>query len=174
MNAFEIKLLPFGDDVSPRDLSILRHELTKRLPLLDLEIAILNNVAVPRRSYNPKRKQFLAAHFLKIAQTQSGNKVLGITNVDLYTPELNFIFGQAEINGKTCVISLNRLKQGALRLLFKGRMIKEAVHELGHTFGLRHCEDKFCVMHFSNRLADTDLKGEDYCNDCKHILNKSR
>jgi archaemetzincin len=34
----------------------------------------------------------------------------------------------------------------------------EAVHELGHAFGLTHCEKSRCVMHFSNSLQDTDFK----------------
>ncbi len=172
MKVLEFKLLPFGEDVSIRELNILSEELTKRLKIINPKITIANNVAVPRKSYNRRRQQYLAEHFLKIAHSQSGNRVLGITNVDLYTPELNFIFGQAEIKGKACVISLNRLREGALSLVFKSRMIKEAVHELGHTFGLIHCGDKFCVMHFSNCLADTDLKGEDYCGKCKTKLKK--
>lgn len=172
MKVLEIKLLPFGEDVSARELKILSEELTKRLKIINPKITIANNVAVPRKSYNRRRRQYIAEHFLKIAHAQPADKILGITNIDLYTPELNFIFGQAEIKGKACVISLNRLKEGALSLVFKSRMIKEAVHELGHTFGLRHCEDKFCVMHFSNCLADTDLKGEDYCGKCKRKLKK--
>ena len=43
--------------------------------------------------------------------------------------------------------------------LFRERALTEAVHELGHTYGLGHCPVSTCVMHFSNSLHDTDLKG---------------
>ena len=167
MQSYEISLLPIGDDISVLDLQILSKKLAKTFSVINPKITVLNCVEIPKRSYNPHRKQFLVDHFIKIISLSPGNKALGITTVDLYTPDLNFIFGQAEINGKSCVISLNRLKQGALRNLFVSRAVKEAVHELGHTFGLKHCLDKFCVMHFSNCLADTDLKGEDFCDICK-------
>lgn len=44
--------------------------------------------------------------------------------------------------------------------------MKEAVHELGHTFGLVHCIDPKCVMFFSNSLADTDNKNTKFCKKC--------
>jgi len=50
------------------------------------------------------------------------------------------------------------------------RAVKEAVHELGHTFGLDHCSDPRCVMHFSNMLADTDRKGREFCPSCRARL----
>jgi archaemetzincin len=37
---------------------------------------------------------------------------------------------------------------------FGQRLVKEAVHELGHAFGLNHCENIECVMHFSNSLQN--------------------
>ena len=54
--------------------------------------------------------------------------------------------------------------------IFYGRIIKESVHELGHVFGLRHCENRKCVMHFSNSIEDTDIKTHVFCKNCKNIL----
>jgi Peptidase family M54 len=70
--------------------------------------------------------------------------------------ELNFVFGIAQSRGRAAVISLCRLGLGADPPLRRERVLKEAVHELGHTLGLNHCPDAKCVMHFSNSLADTD------------------
>jgi archaemetzincin len=41
------------------------------------------------------------------------------------------------------------------------------VHELGHVFGLEHCPDPECVMHFSNSLLDTDRKSTSFCSQCR-------
>ena len=47
------------------------------------------------------------------------------------------------------------------------RTIKEALHELGHNYGLRHCIDWDCVMHASNGIEEVDIKEITYCNKCK-------
>ena len=58
-----------------------------------------------------------------------------------------------------------------MKLVFKDRIVKEAIHELGHAFGLIHCNNKRCVMHFSNSLHDTDFKNKRFALDCKHNLS---
>ncbi len=98
--------------------------------------------------------------------------------MDLYTRGLNFVFGQARLGGREAVISLARLHQSFYGLpedeeLLLERSLKEAVHELGHTWGLAHCPDHLCVMHFSNSLRDTDVKTARFCSKCFSIL-KSR
>lgn len=100
---------------------------------------------------------------------------LGVVDVDLYTPGLNFVFGQATMGGPAALISLTRLQQRFYGLLndqdlFLERAIKEAVHELGHTYGLGHCSNRRCVMAFSNSLADTDYKGRAFCPHCRRSL----
>jgi archaemetzincin len=72
------------------------------------------------------------------------------------------------------VVSTARLLFGANDELFRARLLKEAVHELGHTLGLDHCSDPRCVMHFSNKLADTDVKGDAYCDRCVARLEARR
>jgi archaemetzincin len=100
-------------------------------------------------------------------------KILGIVDHDLYVPELNFVFGEASRN--VAVISLTRLRQIFYHLpedrnLFHQRVLTEAVHELGHTYGLVHCENSRCVMFFSNSLMETDRKGSEFCQKCKSKL----
>ena len=144
--------------------------LKKKLAFISDNTTILGKAKIPEKAYNYARKQYESGYFLDLARRYPGDRVLGVTDVDLYAEPLNFVFGQAEINGKPAVISLHRLKGEKEK--YESRAVKEAIHELGHTMGLRHCDDPLCVMRFSNCLAETDLKGETYCDNCKGILKR--
>ena len=131
-------------------------------------------------AYDPKRKQYLSPRLLASLRRFSkepGDRCLGIVDVDLYSPGLNFVFGEADISSGAAIISLYRLSPERYDLphnatLFQDRAIKEAVHELGHTYHLSHCRDVKCVMHFSNSLADTDIKGSSFCPKCQQRLKE--
>jgi archaemetzincin len=135
---------------------------------------------VPAKALVPERGQLEGAAVLTALpapETGSGDAVLGVIDEDLFVADLNFIFGLAY--GNRAIISLTRLRQEFYGLspnpdLFRERALKEAVHELGHVFGLPHCPDRRCVMHFSNSIADTDLKGSRYCERCRKMLEDSR
>lgn len=124
-------------------------------------------------AYISSRKQYAAPLILrKLGEFKEWGKILAIMDVDIFAPQLNFIFGEAELNGKYAIISTARLKQEFYGFppdekLFKERIQKEAMHELGHTFGLLHCPSPECVMHFSNSLKDTDLKQAKFCKYCQ-------
>ena len=125
------------------------------------------------QAYNSERKQYLSSRLLaSLKKTDQDERVVGITDVDLFAPSLKFVFGEADMVSGTAIISLCRLRQEYYGLtpdenLFLERVAKEVVHELGHTFGLGHCPNNKCVMHFSNSLADTDLKETYFCNKCR-------
>jgi archaemetzincin len=102
-------------------------------------------------------------------------KILTICDTDAYSVDLNFVFGEAYRGGRVAAIYLPRLRQEFYglepnKLIFYERIIKEAIHELGHLFGLSHCNNRLCVMHFSNSLYDTDIKEKRFCSDCKNNL----
>ena len=123
---------------------------------------------IPERSYNPSRDQYHSTEILCSMMNimkRNSNHVLGVTNVDLYASRLNFVLGEAEYPGNFAIVSLNRLKSPNKKLFLK-RVLTEAVHELGHTFGLSHCGNHLCVMHFSNSVVETDIKGPGFCSDC--------
>jgi archaemetzincin len=128
------------------------------------------------QAYNPERKQYLSSKLLASLEKEGRDgrdeRVVGVADVDLYVPRLNFVFGEADVISGTAIVSLCRLRQEYYGLapdeaLFLERATKEIVHELGHTFGLGHCPNNKCVMHFSNSLADTDLKEARFCNMCR-------
>ncbi|AIU70175.1 archaemetzincin [Thermococcus eurythermalis] len=130
-------------------------------------------------AFNPLRGQYLGRVFLPtlsaLKERLNATAVLGITELDLYEEGLNFIFGLANPSLKSAVVSVHRLRNEFYGLepddeLLIERAIKEAMHELGHVFGLRHCPNPRCVMHFSNSLYDTDVKGPLYCPVCEEKL----
>ena len=133
----------------------------------------LDAVEVPNRAFSEKRRQYYSTALLQELMRgirDDAFRVLGITDVDLFVPQLNFVFGEAAVDGRAGVISLCRLRpefygQAPNEELFAERAVKEAVHELGHTLGLRHCSNPGCVMRFSNSIEDTDRKSVRFCGD---------
>lgn len=150
----------------------IRH-LKKGLAVFFEEIIVAEEIYVPEEAYNAYRDQYLVDTFMEILKGVKGEKVLGVVDRDIYSPELNFIFGQGRINGKRCIIALERLREDSTRKKFNDRVLKEAVHELGHTWGLHHCENMKCVMHFSNTLDDTDSKTSGFCKKCEARLDRT-
>ena len=147
--------------------------LIEDLALLGFDASLLPEVDVPQDAYDRRRHQYRAEPFLGLARRAAGaagKRVLGVTDCDLYAEGLNFVFGLADSPGRAAVISLARLGQADDATRQRARAVKEAVHELGHTFGLDHCSDPRCVMHFSNTLADTDRKGREFCSSCRARL----
>jgi len=129
---------------------------------------------------DPERKQYLSPRLLAGLRRfgkEPDDRCLGIVDLDLYSPGLNFVFGEADIGSGVAIVSLCRLRPERYGLphseaLFRDRAVKEAVHELGHTYSLRHCADVKCAMHFSNSLADTDVKGASLCQKCQQRLKE--
>ena len=100
-------------------------------------------------------------------------KILAICSVDLFIPILTFVYGEAQLGGKACIISTHRLSEGlgtAQSDKFIRRVVKEAIHELGHTFNLRHCKDHNCCMHYCRTIKDVDRKTHQLCRYCKVLL----
>jgi archaemetzincin len=163
--------------------SVLRHiqkNISRVFP--HTECVILQEVmSLPQEAYDDKRGQYNSSFLLDLVREYlkktDADKVLGITSADVYVPHLNFVFGEAELQGKAALISLHRLEpefygDSANMSLFLERAIKEAVHEIGHTFGLTHCSNRSCVMSFSNTIGDVDRKKWEFCQRCSKQLSK--
>lgn len=128
-------------------------------------------------AFDPIRNQYHSTRILEKLSDQAplyAAKVIAVTGVDLFIPILTYVYGEAQLDGKACIISTYRLKEGlSLTKLAKGfeeRIVKEALHELGHTFNLRHCKDKSCIMHYCRSIKDVDRKSAQLCRYCKILL----
>ena len=137
------------------------------------------SLEMPPAAYNASRRQYDADIIFERAlhRITGENRVLALTSYDLYTSShnLNFIFGQAQCPGRIALVSLHRLDpafygQPPNRELFLERVMKETIHELGHTLGLSHCSSPKCVMSFSNSIFDVDNKAPDFCKTCRKKL----
>lgn len=130
-------------------------------------------------AYDNSRAQFNSTKIISILSEKFQNfngKVLGVISVDLFIPVLTYVFGEAQLGGKISVVSTFRLNEIAYglpenRKLTEERLLKEATHELGHNFGLLHCENYLCVMHPSTSVEEVDLKTAKFCNICWEKLN---
>ena len=104
-------------------------------------------------------------------------KVLCVVNVDLFIPILTFVFGEAQLRGIGSVVSLHRLNNKFYglsedRQLLGERLVKEAIHEIGHNFGLIHCSNQSCVMKSSTYVEEVDQKSVEMCNRCQETLRE--
>lgn len=173
-----VALVPVGL-VREESLIILKQRLPHKFQGASCRIAKVD-ISL-EESYNPQSGQYHATRILAALERHAASageeRLLGVTDLDLYVPNMNFIFGEARLPGRVAIISTHRLRDstryGSERL-FPERLVKEAVHELGHTLGLGHCRAAACVMSFSNSLADTDRKGQDYCEGCLRKLAEDR
>jgi archaemetzincin len=128
----------------------------------------------PQFAYHGERQQYHSSEIMHRMQgllTAESWRVLGVAAVDLYIPILTFVFGEAQIAGPCALVSAYRLRQEFYGFapdaeLFKHRVVKEAVHELGHTLSLTHCEDYSCAMAPSHAVEWIDLKESTLCADC--------
>lgn len=144
-----------------------------RLPAVVQPLAVRIGAA-----YDPERNQYHSTPLLEqvaAAAPAPAIKVLAVVAVDLFIPILTHVYGEAQLGGRACIVSSFRLNAGpgAAHPPEKcaGRIVKESIHELGHTFGLRHCRDERCIMHYCRSEADVDRKSDQLCRYCRIILD---
>ena len=169
-----VHLLPVGRV----DLALLE-ELRAGIPRsLRINCEILPKRFDPNAAYHAERQQFHSSEILQRIQAlvRPGDwRLLAVADLDLYVPILKYVFGEAQLGGPCAVVSAYRLRQEFYGLdgdeaLLRERLLKEAVHELGHTLNLRHCQDYTCAMASAHAVEWIDLRGSTFCDSCRYHL----
>ncbi len=128
-------------------------------------------------AFDVVRRQYHSTAILRALEASAppdAFKVLALVKVDLFIPILTHVYGEAQMGGMACVLSTYRLNPEPAppggRMATVTRTVKEALHELGHTFGLRHCPDPACLMHYCRSEYDVDRKASEPCRYCRILL----
>lgn len=175
----KLQILPVGPN-DPRLLDWLRQSLEEKFrvkgqilsPGLDASFAL-----------HAERQQYHSSEILVAMQSfieRDTWKLLAVTSLDLYIPILTFVFGEAQVGGTAALVSYHRLRQEFYGLpedldRLADRLLIEAVHELGHTLRLTHCDDYRCAMAPSHAVEWIDLKDSGYCDSClSRVLESAR
>lgn len=171
ISAIPIGLLPDG----------LLSWLVKHLSeIVERQVIPGDMVQLPPEAYNSQRGQYLGEALLAVLNAHPNHvdgQALGLIDADCYAPGLDYILGVADPGLRAAIVALPRLRQSFLGLpddesIFRQRVLKEAVYELGQTWGLDHCADPHCVMYFSSSQQDIDAKNLDLCPSCLSRLKR--
>ena len=171
MKDIKITIIPLGG-VPDSILKKVREELKVTYKMIG---DVANVEEIPVAPLNKFRNQYRSDLLLDHLEKNHGGRILGITKEDMYTEGLNFIFGQAKMKGRVAIVSICRLDPTFFHQtkddgLFESRIVKETIHEVGHVLGLGHCNNRGCVMNFSNTVGEVDKKTKYLCDMCKMQL----
>lgn len=173
-----ILLVPIG----PVPLDLLTWLATRLCKITRFTIDVGSAIPLPRKGHDLQRQQYEAEPIMEAMARldhPEAERLVGLIDADCRAAGLNFIFGQASVNGREAFVAMPRLRPSFYgqiedKTVFRGRILKEVLHELGHTWGLGHCTSARCVMHFSNTLNDTDVKEAGFCRHCRQQIKASR
>ena len=174
MNLPNITLISYGyfeKDLLEKTAEAVMHEFKCSVNIKDGHLDL-------SEFYDPARRQYNGNSLLKQVDSipiPDSVKILGLFDVDLFIPILTFIFGQAYLGGRTGIASLYRLRNERYGIIgddqfLLDRFRKEVIHELGHAFGLIHCQNPSCVMRSSTYVEDIDQKSQNLCLSCRSEL----
>ena len=172
-----IVISPIGD-IDDKLVEPITSEIERIFGFKTVVKPILHDVNFALDTARNQYHSTLILEKLELSAPSEAIKLLAITDVDLYIPILTYVYGEAQLGGKASIISTHRLVEGISPVntpeTFHCRLAKEAVHELGHTFKLRHCPDHSCIMHYSRTVTDVDRKTDQLCRYCDVLLEDDK
>jgi len=160
----EVDIVPLGR-VDETAVSIVAANLQA---VMGLNTRVLPPLDKPEYAYLPGRGQFDAAKIIgTLADLEDmAPFVLGISDFDLCTPILTFVYGESQLGGRAAVVSLQRLADPDPETPLL-RTAKISLHEVGHLLGIGHCWQPDCLMHFSSNLESLDSLQPQFCSACE-------
>jgi archaemetzincin len=166
----KIVVVPMGDI----DYSLVNKLASQLVSFFNVGVDILQGAKIPQEAFNQQRGQFYSTVILsklELMKSAPEEKMLGVVDEDLYVPTRNFVIGEADAVGKCAVISLFRLKRENYEMLDEekilfSRLLKEAVHQLGHLWGFDDCRNPKCIMYLTDNMTEVDRKGIKFCDSC--------
>jgi archaemetzincin len=178
IDAMRVGLVRIGA-VAPALVGEIGYHLEKQL---DCRIVGTVRELAPDAAFDVQRGQLWSTPLLECLEAMcsaDSDRILGITQVDLFIPILTYVFGEALLGRPPAIISLCRLCPTFYGLpadpqLLRTRAATEAAHELGHTCDLVHCGEYHCAMHISRAAEEIDLKGPGFCRRCTGLMKCKR
>jgi archaemetzincin len=141
-------------------------------------VDILQGTELPDEAESQERGQYYSTVILsKLELIRQGptERILGVTEEDLYIPTRRFVYGEADPNSACAVMSFYRMRQEFYGLpeddkKVYSRALKEAIHLIGQLYSLNICTNPRCVMFHAASMLDTDAKAERFCDNCQRSL----
>lgn len=180
-----VVILPVGrvepaevEAVAARIAKVFHHDVESRAPL-----------PVPKAGDDPARGQHAAAPFLaalraslpraapaKSSPAGGPDVAVFVTDVDLFRPQTDGIFGEVDAAGRVAVVSVRRLREAFYHRKpdpprQRARLVKMILYAIGRLRGLPDCRDPQCAMAAMGSLSDVDAKPEKYCAACWRRLS---
>ena len=172
-----LPLMSVSEKISTDITEFIKSSLNEKVSVED------SMISLPDDSYDNERRQYDASKLIKFlkpyAECMEDSKILALCNFDIFVEGKNFVYGAAQEGGNICIVSLYRLDprvygtESTYEAILK-RAEKEVLHEVGHCFGLGHCNDPTCAMYFSEELDSVDKKVAKLCEGCATKLNDLR
>ena len=184
-----ISIVPVGK-VDPLEVEAVAVRIAK---VLNKPVALRQAAPVPKAGGDPARGQHLSGPFLAElrgliprlpvvktlgvaaapdpAVAPAANATLFLTDVDLYKPNTDGVFGDIDAASHVAVISVRRLREAFYKrkadpAKARARLVKLGLSVLGRALGLPECSDRACALVATSSLPDVDMKPEKYCASC--------